>query len=108
MGDVLEVGQLGDDAGKRGGCCCEEHVERLKRGMARRLTCQIGSCAVANPFKTILFVERGLVIAVSFSVGFDQAEHRVVPGNRWRRPDGDGLRDVIWRSRGEGKGCRRR
>jgi hypothetical protein len=66
VGDVLELGQLGDDAGKRGGCCCEEHVERLKRGMARGLTGQIGGCVVADPFKTLLFVKRGLVIAISF------------------------------------------
>jgi hypothetical protein len=30
--DVLEIGQLGDDPGKRGGCCCEEDVEGGRLG----------------------------------------------------------------------------
>jgi len=76
----MEVGQLGDDTGKRGGRCCEEHVERVKRGMAGRLTYQICSCLVADPFKAVLFVKRGLVIAVSFSVSFDQTKYRVWQG----------------------------
>jgi hypothetical protein len=45
--------------------------------MASRLTCQIGGCVVADPFKAFLFVKRGLVIAVSFSVRFDQAKYRI-------------------------------
>lgn len=72
LGDVLKVGELGEDARKRGGRCCEEHVERLKFGMARRLSYPIGRL-VADPLKAFLFDKRGLVIAASFSVGFDQA-----------------------------------
>jgi hypothetical protein len=45
----------------------------VKPGMARRLTYQIGGCVVADPFKAVLFVKRGLVIAVSFSVGLDRS-----------------------------------
>src|SRR5882724_9956611 len=71
--------------------------------MARRLTCQIGGCVVADPFKTLLLVKRDLVIAISLSVRFDQAKHRVVPGNRCRRRDCDGFRDVVRRGCGEGE-----
>jgi hypothetical protein len=68
VGDVLKVGQLGADTVKRGGRCCEEHVERVKLGMASRLTYPIG-CLVADPFKAFLFVKCGLVIAASFLCG---------------------------------------
>src|SRR5258708_26929003 len=74
--DLLKVGQLGEDTGNRGSGCREKRVERLKRGMARRLTCQIGGCVVADPFKTLLFVKRGLRIAISFSVVFNCAAPR--------------------------------
>ncbi len=70
--------------------------------MARRLAYPIG-CLVADPFKAFLFDKCGIVIAASFSVGFDQTKHRVVPGNRWRRRDGHGLGDVVRRHRGSGK-----
>jgi hypothetical protein len=70
-------------------------------------TCQTGGFLVADPFKAFLFVKCGLVIAVSFSVGFDQAEHRVLrdrsSGSRRRQRDGDGLRDVARRHRSSGK-----
>jgi hypothetical protein len=41
--------------------------------MARPLTCQIGRW-IANLFKACLFDKCGLVIAASFSVGFDQSK----------------------------------
>jgi hypothetical protein len=73
---------------------------RVKRGMASRLTYPIG-CLVTDPFKAFLFVKRCLVIAISFSVGFDQTKHRIirpaVPGYD------DGLGDVVRRQRGRGK-----
>jgi hypothetical protein len=78
--DVLEVGQLGDDTGKRGGRCREEHVEPVKCGMARRLTYQIGGCPIADLFKAVLFVKRGVEIAISFSVSLDQTKYRIWQG----------------------------
>jgi len=67
--------------------------------MASCLTYPI-SCLVADPFKMFLFVKRGLVIAVSFFVGFDQAKHRIrpaVPGH------GDGHGNVVRRHRDSSK-----
>jgi hypothetical protein len=57
---------------------------------------------VADPFKTLLFVKCGLVIAISFSVGFDHAEHRVAL-DRARAGVGQRLGDVVRRCRGVGK-----
>src|SRR5882724_418827 len=71
--------------------------------MASCLTYPI-SCPVADPFKMFLFVKRGLVIAVSFFVGFDQTEYRVWQGRRFgsrrRQRDGNGRRDVRRHRRG--------
>ena len=90
---------MGEDAGNRGSGCREKRVERLKRGMARRLSCQIGG-VIADPFKTFLFVKRGLVIAISFSMGFDHAEHRVAL-DRARAGVGHRLGNVVRRRRSE-------
>jgi hypothetical protein len=45
--------------------------------MARRLAYPIGACLVADPFKAFLFDKCGRVSEASFSVGLDQAKHRI-------------------------------
>jgi hypothetical protein len=87
----LEAGQLGDDTGKRGSRCCEEHVEPVKRGMARRLTYQIGGCPIADLFKAVLFVKRGIEITVSFSVSLDQTKYRIWQGKTLTRSTAQSL-----------------
>jgi len=103
--DLLKVGKLGDDTGNRGSRCREKRIERVKFGMARRLTYPIG-CLVADPFKAFLFDKCGLVIAASFSVDFDQTKYRIWQGrgNGEARQGRNGLGDVR-RPRGSGKGA---
>ena len=57
---------------------------------------------VADPFKTVLFVKRGLVIAISFSVNFDQAKHRIRPAAPGY---GHGLGDARVHRGSNGKGA---